>query len=175
MKRWLSFFAAILCYAILHEGMHAVFASIFGEYEAFHVRPYGLEVTFNTATADREGFQWALISGMSNLTTILVGYLLLAFAGRIAQLNNLWLKSILYYITFLFLVLDALNLSIGPFFYGGDVHGIARGLELNHYIIQFVFFIVLLFNRELIVQKLMPVFNIQVDNPVFKPWLRLPI
>lgn len=70
MNRWLSFFAAILCYAILHEGMHAVFASLFGEYDAFHIRPYGLEVTFNTPTAEREDFQWAMISGMSNLTTI---------------------------------------------------------------------------------------------------------
>jgi hypothetical protein len=89
-----------------------------------------------------------------------------------------WLSffaAILYYITFLFLVLDALNLSIGPFFYGGDVHGIARGLGVNHCEIQLVFFIVLLFNRELVAQKLIPVFNIQVDNPVFKPWLRLPI
>ena len=69
-----------------------------------------------------------------------------------------WLSffaAILYYITFLFLVLDALNLSIGPFFYGGDVHGIARGLGVHHYVIQLVFFIVLLFNRELIAQKLM--------------------
>lgn len=128
MKKWVSFLVALVIYFILHEGLHAVFASLFGEYQAFHIRPYGLEVTFNTPTAEREGFQWALISGMSNLTTILLGYLLLAFAGRIAQLSNLWLKSILYYMTFLFLILDALNLSIGPFIYGGDVHGIARGL-----------------------------------------------
>lgn len=175
MKKWVSFLVALIFYFFLHEGLHAVFASFFGEYQAFHIKPYGLEVTFNTSTSEREGFQWALISGMSNLTTILVGYLLLAFGRRIAQLSNLWLKSILYYMTFLFLLLDALNLSIGPFLYGGDVHGIARGLGVNHYVIQFIFFIVLLFNRELIAQKLMPMFNIRVENPVFKPWIRLPI
>lgn len=174
MKRWFSFLVALVVYAILHEGLHAVFASLLGEYQAFHIRPYGLEVTFNTPTAEREGFQWALISGMSNLSTILLGYLLLALSGRIAQLSNLWLKSILYYMTFLFLILDALNLSIGPFLYGGDVHGIARGLSVHHYVIQFIFFIVLLFYRDLIAQKLMPMFNIQVDNLVFKPWIRLP-
>lgn len=59
--------------------------------------------------------------------------------------------AILYYMTFLFLLLDALNLSIGPFFCSGDVHDIAPGFGVQHYLILFVFLIVLLVNLELIV------------------------
>lgn len=40
--------------------------------------------------------------------------------------------AILYYMTFLFLLLDALNLSIGPFFCSGDVHDIAPGFGVQH-------------------------------------------
>ena len=63
MKKWFAFIAAVVFFFFVHEGLHALTASFFGEYQAFHVRPLGLEVTFKTPVPERAGWHWALISG----------------------------------------------------------------------------------------------------------------
>lgn len=70
MKRWLAFLLALLVLLTVHERTHALTAMLFGEYEAFHLRPMGFEVTFRTAIDERSGIQWAFISGASNLVTL---------------------------------------------------------------------------------------------------------
>lgn len=173
MKRWLSFLLAGVIFVVIHEGTHAIIAMLFGEYEAFHLRSFGMEVTFNTPAAERSGIQWAFISGLSNLLTLVIGYVLLIFSDKFAQLNHWFWKAVVYYLTMLCLVLDAFNLSIGPFIYGGDANGIAVGLGINRGVIQIFFFLVLLVNRELIAQKLLPTFKVKAANFIFKPLIKL--
>jgi len=171
MKRWLYFLFAAAIFAVLHEGMHALMASLFGEYESFHIRPFGLEVNFVTPVEDRHGVEWAFISGVSNLLTLLLGYLLLILAGRLSRLHSEFLVASFFYLTLLLLLLDPLNLSIGPFIYGGDANGIAFGLGVSRYLIQAFFFMVLLVNRELVAQKLLPAYGVKTDNFILKSWI----
>ena len=131
----------------------------------------GLEVTFKTPVAERAGWQWALISGASNLATILLGYLLLGFGKRIHQLDNSTLKVTLYYLTFLGLFLDPLNLSLGPLLYGGDANGIAFGLGIPRWIIQGVFALVFLLNHELVARVLVPAFGVETNHFLIRPWI----
>lgn len=147
MKKWLAFMLAMLTYIALHEGAHALVAAIFGELETFRARPLGFEVILRTPTDERTGIQWAFISGTSNVLTLLLGYSLLMFSEKYNRLQSSFLKVSVFYITFLLLLIDAFNLSIGPFIYGGDVNGIAVGLSVNRYLIQALFFLVLLANR----------------------------
>ncbi len=172
MKRWLTFLFAGLVLLTVHEGTHALMAILHGEYEAFHVRSIGFEVTFRTAVDERSGIQWAIISGASNLVTLLVGYLLLVFSARLACLRSRFLRATIFYLTMLSLLADPFNLSIGPFIYGGDANGIAVGLGINRYLIQFIFLVVLLVNRELVAQKLFPMYNLQVKHILFRPLIR---
>ncbi len=134
----------------------------------------GPEVIFKTPVEQRSGFQWALISGSSNLITILLGYLLLLNRQRLSQATSLFSKGLVYFLTVLLLVADPLNLSIGPFFYGGDVYGIAEGLGIHRYVIQFVFLIILLVNRELIATNLLPAYDVETDQILFRPWIFKP-
>ena len=173
MKKWLAFVLAVIVFFTVHEGLHAVTAMIYGEYDAFHVRPFGLEVTAKTPVDERSGIQWAVFSGTSNLVTVMMGYLLLAFGQRVARSSNVFLKASIYYLTLLGLVLDPFNLSIGPFIYGGDVNGIAVGLGISRYLIQAIFFLVLLLNRELVAQKLLPMYEVKTAHPLLRPWVRL--
>ncbi|NPV75197.1 MAG: hypothetical protein HPY59_02360 [Anaerolineae bacterium] len=173
MKKSLSFLFALAIFAIYHEAMHAIIAMLFGEYDSFHVRPFGLEITFKTPVAERSGFQWALISGTSNLATLMAGYGLLMASERASRLHQMFLKVTFYYLTLLFLLLDALNLSIGPFLYGGDANGIAVGLGVNRYLIQAFFFLTLLANRELVAQKLLPAFHVRTDHFLLRPWITI--
>jgi hypothetical protein len=173
MKKWLAFLLAVALAFVLHEGLHILTASLFGELEAFHVRSLGFEVTFRTPVEARSGIHWAFISGFSNLATLLLGYLLLWRAKSIARSTRGFWLGFVYYLTLTTLFLDAFNLSLGPFIYGGDANGIAAGLGISRYVIQGVFFMVLLINRELIAQSLLPAYSVAIDHPLFRPWIRL--
>jgi len=175
MKRWLVFLLAVVIFAVVHEGVHAIIAMFYGEYHAFRIGPLGPEVQFRTPVGEREGIHWAFISGASNLATTLIGYLLLLFGDRLACLRSWSLRATSFYLTLIFLLSDPLNLSIGPFIYGGDADGIAVGLGINRLFIQIVFLFVFLVNRELIVQKLFPTYEVQIKHVLFQPlipWVR---
>jgi hypothetical protein len=173
LKKWLAFLLALLIYFAIHEGAHALFATLFGEYDAFHIRPIGFEVTYQTPVDERYGIHWAFIAGMSTVMTLALGYVLLAFGNQFAGAKNVFLKASFYYTTFLSLLLDPLNLSIGPFIYGGDATGVAVGLGINRYLIQIVFFLIFLANREIIAQKLLPMYNVRTEHLLLRPWFRV--
>jgi hypothetical protein len=170
MKKWLAFLLAVLIFAAVHEGTHALVAAIFGELKAFQLKPLGFEVILQTPTDERSGIQWAFISGTSNGLTLLLGYSLLMVGGKCNCLQSSFLKACVFYTTLFLLLIDAFNLSIGPFIYGGDVNGIAVGLGVNRYLIQALFLLVLLANRELVARKLLPAYNVQTTHPLLKPW-----
>lgn len=174
MRKYLTFILATIIFAIIHEGTHAFIAMVFEEYQAFQVHPYGLEVIFKTSVAERQGIKWGFISGMSNVVTLLLGYLMFLFRVKIARLlRSSFLSALGYWLNILFLLLDSLNLSIGPFIYGGDIGGIVVGFGINQYLVQIVFFVIFLLNRELIAQKLLPAYGIKTKHPLFRPWIRL--
>ena len=172
MRKWLAFVLAIAVFAAIHEGTHMLVASIYGEYDAFHLRPIGLEVTFKTPVDERSGIQWAFISGASNLLTLSLGYLLLSLGERFAHSRVVLLKAGVYYLTILMLLADALNLSVGPFVYGGDANGIAVGLGVSRYVVQIIFFILLLVNRELLAHKHLPAYDVRTRHPLLRPWIQ---
>jgi len=172
MKKWIAFLLAVLVFFTLHEGAHALVAGFYGEFDAFHVRPIGMEVTFNTPVPQRSGIQWAYISGVSNIATLAMGYILLMFADTVSRSPNILFKATVYYLTVFGLFLDALNLSVGPFLYGGDANGIAVGLGVNRLLLQAVFFTIFLVNHEIVTKKLLPAYNVETESPVWKPWFK---
>ena len=172
MRKWLAFLLVAVVLLTVHEGVHALIAVIYGEYYAFHWSIFP-QVIFRTPTEGRIGIQWAVISGTSSLVTLSLGYLLLAFGRRIARSHSKFLKASIYYLTLIALLIDAFNLSVGPFIYGGDAMGIAVGLGISRYLVQAIFFLILLVNRELVAQKLLPMYEVKTDHPLFRPWIRL--
>ena len=173
MKKYLVLVTAVVIFAFVHEGIHALLALVFDEYQSFNVRPYGLEVIYKTPVAEREGMKWAFISGMSNVSTLFFGYCLFLFRVKAGSLRSHILRKVGYWATILFMLGDPFNLSIGPIIYGGDIGGLVLGFGINKYLLQGVFFMILLFNRELIAQGLLPVYGIKTNHLFFRPWLRL--
>ncbi len=173
MKKYLTLILAVIIFAIIHEGTHAIIAMAFEEYQTFQVHPYGLEVIFKTPVTERKGIKWGFISGMSNVVTLLFGYLMFSLRAKITRLQSSSLSALGYWLIILFLLLDPLNLSIGPFLYGGDIGGIVVGFSINQYLIQIIFFVIFLLNREIIAQELLPAYGIKTRHPLFRPWIRL--
>ncbi len=172
MTQWLAFLLALIFLAAVHEGTHALVAAMYDEYEAIHIRPLGFEVTFKTQVSERSGIQWAFVSGASNIITVSIGYLLLLLGGRLARYSSNFWKTGVFYLTVLSLLVDPFNCSIGPFIYGGDADGIAVGLGISSYVVQVIFFALLLLNRELLAQKLFPTYNVQTKHLLLRPWIR---
>jgi len=121
VRQYLLFSLAVIAFALVHEGAHALSSAAFGEYGRFHLRWYGPEVEYRTPVLGREGLKWGFISGSSSAITILCGFLLFAGRGRIAATDNRIARIGGYYATVLFMLGDPLNLSVGPFIYGGDI------------------------------------------------------
>ena len=174
MKKIVSILLVVIIFAVVHEGTHALTAALAGEYQAFHVRPFGLEVTYITPVSERHGIQWALIAGSPSVITVLIGYALFGVRHRIASTGLPFLRGLGYYATALFMLLDPINLGVGSFIYGGDAPGVAVGLGVSVLVVQGISLAVLLLNRELIVRELFPVFQIQTKHPLFQPlrWRR---
>lgn len=169
MKKLALMALPLVVLAVMHEGTHALVASAYGEYQAFHVRPFGLEVTYVTPVHERHGLEWAWIAGLPSVVTLLIGYLLFSARGRIASFRQPVLRHLGYYAIVLFLLADPLNLSIGSLIYGGDAPGVAVGLSVSLLAVQAFFLVTLLVNRELIVRKLFPLFDIHTRHPLFRP------
>jgi hypothetical protein len=172
MKKFLILGVAIVFVAALHETMHALPAVAYAEYDAFRVRPFGLEVLFNTPVAVRQGIQWAVISGLPNLATVAFGYMLLVGRGMLISQRFRGIRDLGYWLTLICLIADPINLSVGPLIYGGDALGIAVGLGTSTAVIQGVAFLVLLVNRELVVQVLLPAYGVVTTHFLFQPLIR---
>ena len=164
-----SFLTAFVIFVVVHEGLHVVTSLAFNEFQGFVIHYFGFEVIFKTPVALREGFQWFVISGTSNIVTPILGWILLRNVPRFALKRNLS-SAIVYWATIFLLIADPLNLFLGPFLYGGDAFGIAEGLNIPVYFVQIVAFLVLLINRELVAVKLIPEYNIETHHPLFIPW-----
>ena len=173
MKKYLVLLTAIVIFVFVHEGIHALLAMVFDEYQSVRVHPYGLEVIYKTPVAEREGIKWGFISGMSNMSTLFLGYCLFLFRAKAGSLRSRFLRNLGYWATIFLMLGDPFNLSIGPIIYGGDIGGLVVGFGINKYLLQGEFFMILLFNRELIAQGLLPVFGIKTNHPFFRPWLKL--
>jgi hypothetical protein len=173
MKKWFYFLIAIILYMMVHEYFHGLISIFFDEYDKFKIHWYGPETIYITPVGERiPGIKWFLISGLSNFFTLAIGYLIFLLRSKI--INNfqedIFIKNLLYSVAVVFLLFDAINLSIGPIIYGGDISGIAAGLNIKRWIIQIFFGIVLLINRELVV-SLMKSYNVYSRNILFKSWL----
>jgi hypothetical protein len=156
-NKYLVLITAIVVFAFVHEGIHALLAMIFGEYQSFRVHPYGLEVIYKTVVAE---------------STLFLGYCLFLIRTKAGSLQSRFLRNLGYWTTIFFMLGDPFNLSIGPFIYGGDIGGLVAGFGISKYLLQGFFFMLLLFNRELIAQGLLPVYGIKTNHPFFRPWVK---
>lgn len=175
MRKMTALFLALLIFLVIHEGAHILTAIALHEYESFHLKILGLEVTFKTPVEMRTGSKWAVISGTGNIITIALGYCFYAVRHRFATSRSLFVASLGYWLNILFLIADPLNLSIGSLFYSGDATGIAVGLNVSRWLIQGLFFVIFLVNREIVAQRLLPSFGVSTPHPLFRPWLPIHI
>ncbi len=165
----------VLLYMTFHEGCHLLFLAIFGEFSGIEILwngsiPAGMRVVEKAGAEGRlSGVEAALISGMSALIGLSIGYLLLSGRRFFASKGH-FVRAMFFQLTIFELLLDPFNLSIGPFIYGGDINGISEGLGIQPAMIQVIFLAVLLINREIIARVLFSAYDESTTNILFVPW-----
>lgn len=171
LRKYLYFLLAGLTYLIIHEGVHVILANIFGVFEGIKILPFGVEVEI-TQPLTIDGIRLALFSGLSSITTIVIGYVLLLLTPKILSLKAQPIKNYIYYVTFIFLLLDPVYISILSFLVSGDINGIALGLNLPFMAIRGVYFIAAAFNGYLVYKKLYPAYVIKWKTKCGRPICR---
>lgn len=122
----------------------------------------------STPVADRQGVQWAFISGAPNIVTAMLGYLLVAMRRGFAASVRRMLRDPAYWFTLLLILLDPLNLSVGPFLHGGDAKGIAVGLGVHVGVVQALGLVLFMVYRELAAQAVLPAFGVSATHPLVR-------
>jgi hypothetical protein len=160
IRKYLYFILAGITYLIVHEGVHLIQALISGIYKGINVLPSGIEVEI-VQPLTISGIELAAFSGLSSVVTVLIGYVLFVFSPKILKLNKQAVKNYIYYVTFVFLLLDPVYISLLSFFVGGDINGIALGLNIPYMTVRGIYLIIAVFNTYLVYKKLYPAFVIK--------------
>lgn len=155
LRQYLFFILAGITYIILHEGIHAIQAIILGIYKDIKLHPLGLEIVLKQPLTIN-GMTLARFSGLSSILTIVIGYLIYFLTPRIIKLRKQFLRNYLYFVGFVFLLLDPLYISILSFFVGGDINGIAQGLNTSYTLVRLFYFVIFCLNLYLVIKKYYP-------------------
>ena len=157
LRKWFALICAILLYYIIHEGSHVIVALLYGVFEEVKILGLGVQVVANVEVLT--DFQIGIFCIVGNISTLLVGYLLVLFNKIITKSKNKVFKAICYYTTLAFLLIDPLYLMIiYKFFGGGDMNGILL-FGIPEIIVQFIFGIIAVINILLIIKKIYPAYK----------------
>lgn len=123
IRQYLGIFAAILSYYLVHEGTHLITALYYGTFK--QIKFMGLGMQIDVYAERMTDTQLALFCLAGPAASLLSGWLLLIFAVRICNTRSRMFKTVMWYTTLVFLLLDPVYLSIlYDFFGGGDMNGI---------------------------------------------------
>ena len=123
-RQYIGIWAALAAYYLVHEGAHLLYALLTSVFKQINFMGLGVQV--DVCTERMSNTQLGIFCLVGALATFCVGYLLTALAKNICRAQSKLLRTMLYYITIAFLLLDPLYLSIlCGFFGGGDMNGIA--------------------------------------------------
>ncbi len=156
-RKWFSLICAIFLYYIIHEVSHVIIVLMYGVFEKIKILGLGIQVVANVELLSN--FQIGIFCIIGSITTLLVAYLLTLFIKKIVKSKNKVFKSICYYTTLAFLLLDPLYLTIVyKFVGGGDMNGILL-FGIPEIILQFIYGIITLINVLLIIKKVYPAYK----------------
>lgn len=164
IRKWTSLIIAIVCYYIIHEGAHLIFALIYGTFQKIRFAYWGLGIQIVTDTAAMTNLQLIIFGIAGTIATLTAGYLLAWKKNAILKSNNKQLRAIAYYTTLILLCLDPLYLSIlYRFVGGGDMNSVLlTGIPETAAVIFFLALFIL--NGYLFLKKIYPSYKQRFNN-----------
>lgn len=160
-RQYLGILAAIAAYYLVHEGAHFLCALLMGTFKSVHFMGIGVQI--DVYSEQMSASQLGIFCLAGSVSTLLVGYILSALATKICTSSSKIVRTVFYYVTIAFLVLDPLYLSIlCGFFGGGDMNGIR--LLCPEWMARAGFGAILLANGIVFWKKVLPVYKKSFDG-----------
>ena len=155
-RQYIGILTALAAYYLVHEGAHLLYALLTGVFKQIRLIGFGIQID---VYAERmSDMQLGIFCLVGALATFCVGYLLAALAKNICRAQSKLLRTMLYYITIAFLLLNPLYLSVlCGFFGGGDMNGIA--LLCPEWAARVIFGALLLINGFVFWKRVLPVYR----------------
>lgn len=123
IRQYIGLVVAVVLYYVIHEGAHLAVALGMGTFKQINFIGLGMQIDVFAEQMTPTQMGWFCVAGP--LTTFVVGWLLVVFAGKICSVESALIRTCAWYTSLTMLVLDALYLGI---FYrwvgGGDMNGI---------------------------------------------------
>ena len=152
-RQYLGIILALVCYYLLHEGAHALYALATGVFRGVKFMGLGIQIEINDAALS--DIQLMFFCAVGAITTLIAAYLMTALTPKICRSQSKPFKAVCYYITMTLLLLDPLYLSLlCGFFGGGDMNGIA--LLIPEAAARCGFGCLLIINALLFFKKILP-------------------
>ena len=124
VRQYIGLVVAVALYYVIHEGAHLAVALGMGTFKQINIIGLGIQIDVFAELMTPTQMGWFCVAGP--LTTSVVGWLLVGFAGKICSVESALIRTCAWYTSLTMLVLDALYLGV---FYrwvgGGDMNGIA--------------------------------------------------
>ena len=153
VRKWTALLIAVVCYFVIHEGAHLVYAVCTGSFKQINFIGIGVQVDiYRELMSD---IQLGIFCLVAPALTLITGYILCAFTQKFLRLQSTFLRAVAYYLTLVFLLADPLYLSVLSFFVGGgDMNGII--LILPEMVVRLNFGIIAVINILLVVKFVVP-------------------
>jgi len=123
LRKLIALVIAIICYFVVHEGAHLLYAMSIGAFKQVNIIGIGIQVdVYRDLMSD---VQLGIFCLLGSVATIIISYLLLTMTQKFLLLKSDYLRAITYFLTIAFLVIDPLYLCVLSLFVGGgDMNGI---------------------------------------------------
>ena len=155
-RQYIGILAALAAYYLVHEGTHLLYALLTGVFKQINFM--GLGVQIDVCAERMTDVQLGAFCLVGALATFCMGYLLTASAKTVCRVQSKLLRTMLYYITIAFLLLDPLYLSVlCGFFGGGDMNGIA--LLCPEWAVRCLFGVLFFVNGLVFWKRVLPVYR----------------
>lgn len=136
-RHYLALLITILIYYIIHEGAHLLIALHYGVFKQINFMGLGVQVDVYAERMTEVQLGVLCLAGA--VATLVFGWLLLLLCRKICAIKSKMFKTIMWYTSLAFLLLDPLYLSVlYSFFGGGDMNGIRLLFPENAVRIVFV-------------------------------------
>lgn len=164
-RKIIGLLLAIICYYVVHEGAHLIYALCTGTFEEIIFKFPGMQIKARTEALNSvQIFTFCLIGAIASL---MVGYILCGTIKGIARLKSNLLRAIYYYITIALLLTDPIYLSIlCGFFGGGDMNGIS--LLIPELIARLIFGMIGLINFYIVIKLVVPSYSKAFNNNMIR-------
>ena len=151
-RKWTAVLVLFVCYVVIHEGAHLLFAVSYGVFKQINFLGIGWQIDiYRERLTD---LQLGIFNLAGPVSTIVTGYILLALTSKFLLIKSDFIRAVTYFLTMGFLLVDPLYPVTSYFFGKGDMNGIR--LLIPETVAWIIFGIILVINVFIIMKFVVP-------------------